>query len=67
VVVAGFGADMIAGLGFFVYLASIIFCAIIAIGYSEHSVRYLISGKATETAEGMCADSDYDRGFCYDQ
>jgi len=67
VVVVEFGADMIAGPGIFVYLASITFCAIIATGYSVRLVPYLISGKAIETAAGMCADPDYDRGFCYEQ
>ena len=36
--------------GIFVYLASITFCAIIATGYSKHSVRCLRSGKANEAA-----------------
>jgi hypothetical protein len=36
--------------GIFEYLASILFCAIIATGYSKHSVRCLVSGKTNEAA-----------------
>jgi hypothetical protein len=67
VAVTEFGAGMIAGPGIFAYLASIIFYAIIAIGYSERLVRCLLSGSTTETAAGMYADSRYYHGFCYEQ
>jgi hypothetical protein len=64
---AEFGADTIAEPGIFAYLASITFCAIIATGYSERLVRCLLSGKATEAAAGMCADSRQHQGFCYEK
>jgi hypothetical protein len=43
-----FAAATIAETFSFAYLASIIFYAIIATGYSERSVRCLLSGKACE-------------------
>jgi hypothetical protein len=51
-----FAADTIVERGIFAYLASIIFYAIIATGYSEHSVRCLLSGETSETV-GIFADS----------
>jgi len=63
VAVTEFAADTIGGPGTIAYLASIIFYAIIATGYLEHLVRCLISGKATERAAGMCADSRRHQGF----
>lgn len=62
-VVTEFVADMIAGPGTFGYLASITFCAIIATGYSEHSVRCLLSGKATETAASTRAELAQKKDF----
>jgi polysaccharide export outer membrane protein len=49
------GADTIAARGISAYLASITFCAIIATGYSQHSVPCLLSGKTSEVA-GVPAD-----------
>ena len=47
---AEFAGVMTAGHGTFAYLVSITFCAIIATGYSERSVRCSHSGRASETA-----------------
>ena len=46
-------------------LASITFCAIIATGYSERSVRCLLSGKASETKE-FAEVALASEGICYE-
>ena len=48
---------MIVEPGINVYLASIIFCAIIATGYSRHLAHCSLSGKASEAAVKKFAES----------
>ena len=56
---------MIEEAGTFAYLASITFCAIIATGYSEHSVRCLLSGKTSEAKE-FADFALASEGICYE-
>lgn len=56
---------MIAEAGTFACLASITFYAIIATGYSERSVRCLLSGKASE-AKKFAEVALASEGICYE-